>query len=410
MDLEHDPGQPRAHYSEGNMTRLGQNIYVIGVAETALGEVSGETELSMVAKAAREALSEAGLSLSDVDGLFVSYMGEQGTVQVGEYLGIQPRYADSSDFGGGTFEAFAHHAMVALAAGRCDVALIAYASRQRSKRSRRMHYSSSAGTGYLQSDRFNLTEQFQSPCGMPTPIGGYALIASQHMHQFGTTPAQLAAVAMTARSWAQLNPKAWSRAPLTVDEVLSSRMICDPLHKLDCCLITDGGGVIVMARGDRARDGSKRPIRVLGAGESHTKWHIGQNFKHSQAPGAVAAREAFAMAGITPGDVDVLEPYDAFTINVIVHLEDLGFCGRGEGGPFVEEGHLRPGGRLPALTSGGGLSYCHPGALGILLLIEAVRQLRYEAGARQVPDAEIAVAHGMGGYHSFASTVVLARD
>jgi acetyl-CoA acetyltransferase len=410
MDLKHDPGPPDAEHSENTMTHLERNIYVVGVAETALGEVSGETELSMVAKAAREALGEAGLSLRDVDGLFVNYMGEQGSVQVGEYLGVQPRYADSSDFGGGTFEAFVHHAMLALAAGRCDVALIAYASRQRSKRSRRIHYSPSGGTGYLQTDRFNLTEQFQSPCGIPTPIGGYALIAAQHMHQYGTTPEQLAAVAVTARSWAQLNPKAWSRTPLTVDEVLSSRMICDPLHKLDCCLITDGGGVVVMTHAERARDSAKHPIRVLGAGESHTHWHIGHMPEQTASAGAVAAREAFEMAGIKPADVDVLEPYDAFTINVIVHLEDLGFCHRGEGGPFVQEGHLSPGGKLPAMTSGGGLSYCHPGALGILLLIEAVRQLRSEAGARQVPDAKIAVAHGMGGYHSFASTVVLARD
>jgi|SRR5580704_2988155 acetyl-CoA acetyltransferase len=392
------------------MTHLGEGIFIVGVAETALGEVSGETELSMVAKAARQALGEAGLSIRDVDGLFVNYMGEQGTVQVGEYLGVQPRYADSSDFGGGTFESFVHHAMIALAAGRCDVAMIAYASRQRSKRSRRMHYSTSGGTGYLETDRFNLTEQFQSPCGMPTPIGGYALLAAQHMHNYGTTPEQLAAVAVAARSWAQLNPKAWSRNPLTVDEVLSSRLICDPLHKLDCCLITDGGGVVVMTRAERARDGVKRPIRVLGAAESHTHWHIAQKPEEVVSPGAASSREAFEMAQIKPGDVDVLEPYDAFTINVIIHLEDMGFCRKGEGGPFVAEGHLLPGGRLPALTSGGGLSYCHPGALGILLLIEAARQLRHEAGARQVPDAEIAVAHGMGGYHSFASTVVLARD
>lgn len=392
------------------MPHLGRPVYIAGVAETPLGEVPDQTELSMVAMATREALAEAGIPIRDVDGLFVNYMGEQGSIQVGEYLGIQPRFADSSDFGGGTFEAFVHHAMLAIAAGRCEVALIAYASRQRTKRSRRMHYSSSAGTGYLLSDPFTLTEQFQAPCGMPTPIGGYALLAAQHMHQYGTKATQLAEVAVTARRWAQLNPKAWSRDPLVVDEVLSSRMICDPLHKLDCCLITDGGGVVVLTHADRARDSVKKPIRILGAGESHTHWHIAHKLEGSVAPGEVAGKEAFAMAGITHEDVDVLEPYDAFTINVIIHLEDLGFCGRGEGGAFVEEGHLGPGGKLPAMTSGGGLSYCHPGALGILLLVEAVRQLRGEAGARQVPDAKIAVAHGMGGYHSFASTVVLGRD
>lgn len=392
------------------MNEAGKSVFITGVAETPLGEVPDQTELSMVATAAHEALAEAGLRISDVDGLFVDYMGEQGSVQVGEYLGVQPRYADSSDFGGGSFEAFVHHAMLALAAERCDVALIAYASRQRSKRSRRMHFSSSGGTGYLNDDRANLNEQFQAPCGMPAPIGGYALLAAQHMHEYGTTAEQLAEVAVTARTWAQRNPKAWSRSPLTIDEVLSSRMICDPLHKLDCCLITDGGGAVVITRADRARDAAKRAVHVLGAGESHSHWHIAHAPPRAIRPGKISGREAFGMAGITPADVDVFEPYDAFTINVLVHLEDLGFCEIGESGAYVQEGHLRQGGKLPSMTSGGGLSYCHPGALGILLLIEAVRQLRGEAGERQVAGAEIAVAHGMGGYHSFASTVVLGRE
>jgi len=391
------------------MSQIDKQVFITGVAETPLGEVPDQTELSMVAMAAHEALAEAGVSLREVDGLFVNYMGEQGTIQVGEYLGIQPRYADSSDCGGGTFEAFVHHAMLALATGSCEVALIAYASRQRSKRSRRLHFASSAGTGYLKNDRFSLTDQFEGPCGMPTPIGGYALLAADHMHRYGTTAEQLAEVAVTARCWAELNPKAWLRTPVTVDEVLSSRLICDPLHKLDCCLITDGGGAVVMMRSDRARDTAKRPIRVLGAAESHTHRHIAQMPAGARTAGIVSGKEAFAMAGVTTDDVDVLEPYDAFTINVIMHLEDLGFCRAGEAGPFIEEGHLRPGGKLPAITSGGGLSYCHPGALGILLLVEAVRQLRGEAGARQVAGAEVAVAHGMGGYHSFASTVVLGR-
>lgn len=391
------------------MIQNNKQIFITGVAESPLGEVADQTELSMVAMAAHEALAEAGVSLREVDGLFVNYMGEQGTIQVGEYLGIQPRYADSTDCGGGTFEAFVNHAMVALEAGRCDVALIAYASRQRSKRSRRLHFASSAGTGYLKDDRLSLSDQFQGPCGMPTPIGGYALLAADHVHRYGTTPEQLAEVAVTARRWAELNPKAWSRTPLSVDDVLASRLICDPLHKLDCCLITDGGGAVVMTRADRARDAAKRPVRVLGAAESHTHWHIGQMPADARTAGIVSGKEAFAMAGVTPEDVDVFEPYDAFTINVIMHLEDLGFCAPGEGGPFVQQGHLRPGGKLPAITSGGGLSYCHPGALGILLLVETVRQLRGEAGARQIEGAEVAVAHGMGGYHSFASTVVLGR-
>lgn len=375
-------------------------VYIAGVAETALGAVPDQTELAMVALAAREALAEAGLTLRDVDGVFVNYMGEEGSVQVAEYLGITPRYADSTDLGGAAFEAFVHHAMVAVAAGRVEVALIAHASRQRSRR----------GRSTMAVDDLSLWNQLDAPFGLPAPIGQYALIAARHLHQFGTTETQLAEIAVAARRWAALNPKAWVRDPLTVEDVLASRRIADPLKKLDCCLITDGGGALVVTTAARARDAAKRAIRVLGAGESHTHWHIAQMPDLTVSAGARSARDAFGMAGIVPADVDVLEPYDSFTITVLMALEDLGFCAKGEGGPFVEGGRLGPGGALPAMTSGGGLSYCHPGALGLLLLVEAVRQLRGEAGERQVPDARIAVAHGVGGFMSTASTVVLGRD
>jgi acetyl-CoA acetyltransferase len=376
-------------------------IYIAGVAETPLGEVWDQTQLSMVALAAREALAEAGMTFRDVDGIFVNYMGEEGSVQVGEYLGIQPRYADSTDLGGAAFEAFVHHAFLAIAAGRCEVALVAYASRQRTRRSRAM---------IRAQDPTSLTYQFEVPYGLPTPIGQYALIAARHMFQYGTTPEQLAEIAVAARRWAQLNPKAWARDKLTIEDVLQSRMICDPLHRLDCCLVTDGGGALVLTTAERAKDARKRAIRVLGAGESHTHWHIAQMPDLTVSAGVVSGREAFEMAGITPKDVDVLEPYDSFTITVLMALEDLGFCAKGEGGPFVYGGRLGPGGALPSMTMGGGLSYNHPGALGLLLLVEAVRQLRSEADKRQVPNARIAVAHGVGGMMSTASTVVLARE
>ncbi len=355
----------------------------------------------MLALAAREALAEAGMSLRDVDGIFVNYMGEEGSVQVGEYLGIQPRYADSSDLGGAAFVAFVHHAMLAVSLGRCDVALIGFASRQRSKRGRNVNWMGEAGS---------IMEQFQSPYGLPTPIGQYALAASRHMYQYGTQSEQLAEIAVAARQWAQLNPKAWARDPLTVDDVLTSRMVSDPLHKLDCCLITDGGGAVIVTNQERARNAAKKPVRVLGAGESTMTWHIGNMRDITVTPGQVSSREAFGMAGVTPQDVDVFEPYDAFTITVLLQLEDVGFCRKGEGGAFVEDGRLAPGGSLPSMTSGGGLSYNHPGALGVLLLVEAVRQLRGEAGDRQVPNCKIAVAHGNGGFLSTAATAVLARD
>ena len=376
-------------------------VYVAGVAETPLGKVAGHSELSMVAVAAREALAEAGMTLSDVDGIFVNYMGEEGSVQVGEYLGIQPRYADSTDLGGAAFEAHVHHALTAIATGRCEVALVTYASRQRSKRNR---------SRVLPLDDDNIIAQFEAPYAIPVPIGHYALLAARHMHQFGTTSEQLAEVAVAARSWAQLNPKAWSRDPLTVEDVLASPMMSDPIHVLDCCLVTDGGGALILTNQERAADAAKQAIRVLGAGESHTHWHIGQMPDMTETAARLAGREAFEMAGIQPKDIDVFEPYDSFTITVILQLEDLGFCEKGEGGAFVEGGRLGPGGDFPALTSGGGLSYNHPGALGLLLVIEAVRQLRGEAGDRQVPEARLAAANGVGGLFSTSSTVILAHE
>lgn len=376
-------------------------VYVSGVAEAPLGEVYDHSELSMLAVAAKEALGEAGLTFKDVDGLFVNYMGEEGSVQVGEYLGVHPRYADSSDLGGAAFEAFVHHALVAIATGRCEVALVGFASRQRTRRQRRLIHPA---------DPDSPAEQFQTPAGLPMPIGHYAMVTARHMHQYGTKPEHLAEVAVAAREWARLNPKAWSREPLTIDDVLSSRLVVDPLHKLDCCLVTDGGGAFVLTNQTRARNAAKQAIRVLGAGESHTHWSIAQMPDLTVTPAAVSGREAFGMAGVTPADVDVFQPYDCFTITPILFLEDLGFCAKGDGGPFISDGKLRPGGSLPSLTSGGGLSYNHPGAFGVQIVVEQVRQLRGEAGERQVPDARVGLVHGIGGFASVGATVVLARE
>jgi acetyl-CoA acetyltransferase len=388
------------------MTRadLGRSpIYIVGVAETALGEVSDENELSMVAKASLEALAESGLTLQDVDGLFVNYMGDQGGVQLAEYLGIHPRYFDSTDLGGAAFEAHVHHAIAAIRAGMCEVALVGYASRQRSRRSR---------SNGVFSDLFTvpIDAQFETPFGLPSPIGQYALIAARHMAEFGTTSEQLAEVAVAARRWAALNPKACKREPLTVEDVLRSRVIAEPLHRDDCCLVSDGGGVVIVTTAARARDAAKRPVRVLGAAEGHSHYRITQMPDLTVSAGEATGRRALEMAGVGIEDVDFLQPYDSFTITVLLALEDLGFCAKGEAGGFVSDGRLGPGGALPAMTSGGGLSYNHPGALGLLLLIEAVRQLRHEAGPRQVEGAQIGVAHGVGGFLSTAGTVVLARD
>jgi acetyl-CoA acetyltransferase len=376
-------------------------VYLAGVAETPLGTVPDHSELSMVAIAAREALGEAGMTLVDVDGIFTNYMGEEGSVQVAEYLGIQPRYCDSTNIGGASYEAHVHHAMLAIATGRCEVALVAYASRQRSRRARSLGLGNEDG---------ELIRQFEAPYGVPAPIGYYAMAAARHMHEFGTTSEHLAQVAVAARAWAQRNPKAWDRDPLTIEECLASRPIVEPLRRRDVCLVTDGGGAVVVTSAARARDAARTPIRVLGAGESHDHHGLTQWRDLTTSAGVVSAREAFGMAGVSPSDVDVFEPYDAFTSSVVIALEDVGFCAKGEGGAFVEDGRLGPKGSLPSMTSGGGLSYCHPGALGLLLLVEAVRQLRGEAGDRQVEGAGIGVCHAIGGLSSAASTVVLARE
>lgn len=376
-------------------------VFVAGVAETPLGKVLDQTENSMVALAAREALAEAGMRLKDVDGLFVNYMGEEGAVQVAEYLGIQPRYSDSSDLGGAAFEAFVQHAMAAIATGLCEVALICYASRQRSRRNR-------ARTNW--GAPMSLMAQFEDPYGSVVPFAQFSLLTARHMHQYGTTREQLAEVAVAARAWAQLNPKAWAREPLSVAEVLAAPPITDVMTRLDMCLLTDGGGALVLTTAERARAAAKRPVRILGAGVSHTHWHLSQMEDLMHSAGEASAREAFGMAGITPADVQVFQPYDAATITVLMALEACGFCGPGESGAFVQGGRLAPGGALPSMTSGGGLSYCHPGALGLLLLIELTRQLRGETGERQVPGAQVGVAHAWGGLFSVGGTVVMARD
>ncbi len=251
--------------------------------------------------------------------------------------------------------------------------------------------------------------QYEAPYGS-TLVGAYAMAARRHMHEYGTTSEQLAEIAVGVREYAGLNPSAMYRDPITVDDVLSSRMIADPLHKLDCCVVTDGGGAFIMTTAERARDLPQPPVYVLGAAASQTHWNIGQMPDFTSTAAASCGPEALARAGITADDIDVLQLYDSFTITVLLLLEGLGLCGKGEGGAFVSEGHLRRGGRVPLNTDGGGLSSSHPGMRGIFLIIEAVRQLRGQAGEAQVPDCDIAVACGSGGSLSCIGTVVLGNE
>lgn len=241
-------------------------------------------------------------------------------------------------------------------------------------------------------------------------MGPYALAASRHMAVYGTTSEQLAQIAVSTREWAARNPRARFRDPITVDDVLASPMETSPLHRLDCCLRTDGAGAFVLTSAERARSLAKPPVYVLGAATAHDHTMISEMPDLTVTPGAVSGPAAFAMAGITPDDVDVLMGYDSFTITALLHLEDLGFCAKGEGGPFVADGRLGPGGALPMNTNGGGLSYTHPGMYGMFLIVEAVRQLRGECGPRQVDGAEVAVAHGSGMVLSCMSTLVLGTE
>ncbi len=370
---------------------------IVGAALGGLGNGEGRTSLEILGEAVHKALEDAGLKLGDVDGLFTgSSFHYMPTLSTAEYLGIQPRFSDSNMVGGSSFHSHLIPAALALNAGLIDVALICYGSNQ--------------GTGYGRLKTMSETQPFEAPYAPRYPISSYALAAARHMYEFGTTRKDLAEVAVAARKWAQLNPEAYARGPLTIENVLSSRMISDPFTLRDCCLVTDGGGALVMVRSEQAKQAKQPPIYLLGIASAHSHRQIMCMPDLTTTAATETGPRAFEMAGVTPDDVDVLELYDAFTINVILFLEDLGFCKKGEGGAFVRDGAIAPGGRLPVNTNGGGLSCCHPGMYGIFTLVEAVRQLRGQAGERQIDGAEIAVAHGNGGVLSSQVTALLGTS
>ena len=364
-----------------------------------------KSESLIMAECARGALEDAGLELSDVDGLFAASMsmGAMGVVSLAEYLNIKPRYLDGTNIGGSSFVAHVSHAAAAIHAGLCEVALILYGSTAASN-------AMAIGTG-LGGGGGDPAVAFMAPYGMTT-VGSYALVAQRHAHLYGTQPEQLAEIAVTMRQHASLNPEAKMQKPITVEDVLASRVISTPLHLLDCCIISDGGGALIVTSLERARDLAKPPIVLQGCGEAVCHQEIG-----SPDLLTIAARQsgdqAFAMAGIDRDAVDLCTIYDSFTITLLVTLENLGFCKPGEGGAFVEGGRIGLGGALPINPDGGGLSSNHPGMRGIFLVIEAVRQLRGGLGSRQVEDAEIALVHGTGGtlgsLHSGA-TLLLSKD
>ncbi len=357
------------------------------------------------AQALQRALADCGLPKSEIDGYASAGMGgETGeAIVMAEYLGIDHRWIDSTMTGGSSFEFHVQHAGAALREGLCDTVLVTYGSDYFSRMGR------SLGTGgFARSKKISGPMMFETPYGLSL-VGAYAMVAQRHMHEFGTKPEQLAEISVGVREFAGLNPHAMYRDPITVDDVLGSRMIADPLHKLECCVVSDGGGAFIMTTEERARDLRQPPVYVLGAAGGQTHWNISQMPDFTVSAAAKCGPEAFGQAGVRPDDIDVLQFYDSFTITVLMLLEDLGFCSKGEGGAFVAEGNLRRGGRFPLNTDGGGLSSSHSGMRGIFLIIEAVRQLRGQGGEAQVPDCELALAVGSGGWLSVIGAVVLGR-
>uniref|UniRef100_UPI003F4E0B7F thiolase C-terminal domain-containing protein n=1 Tax=Azospirillum formosense TaxID=861533 RepID=UPI003F4E0B7F len=352
------------------------------------------------------ALDDAGLTLKDVDGLCAASgdWAEGGStmdvVELAEYIGIAPTYVNSTDVGGCSYILQAGQAAAAIATGLAEVVVISYAACPRWWPLSNPSFDPfvfPAGPG-----------QYEIPYA-PTLISTYGLFARRHMDLYGTAPEQLAQVAVTFREHAAKNPDARLRKPITVDDVLASPMIASPLHRLDCCVVTDGGGAVVMTSRERARDLRKPPVHLVGYGAAVARTQNSQIPDDLTTPAALSGPRAFAMAGVTPVEIDVAQIYDAFTITPMLALEDLGFCGRGESGAFVADGNLTLGGSLPTNTDGGGLSSNHPGKRGIFTLIESVRQLRGEGPGVQVPDARIALAHGLGGTFCSAATAILAR-
>jgi acetyl-CoA acetyltransferase len=379
-----------------------RRVAIVGAALSDTGRVDDKTAWELHYQGASRALADAGLTRDDVDGFASTGVGSLAPIELCEYLGLRPDWVDGSSVGGSVWEFYVEHAAAAIAEGHVETVVCVYGSTSRADLKRRRRTANVAFG-------FSGPAQFDNPFGHSL-ISNYAMAARRHMYEYGTTIEQLAEIAVSARYNAQFNPDAYYRDPITIEDVQSSRMIAEPFTKLHCCIRSDGGGAIVLTSEERARDLAKRPVFVLGTGEatSHTTMSEWPDFTES--PCVRSGKLAFERAGVTPADIDVCQLYDSFTITVLETIEGLGFCKKGEGGGFVEDGKLRLGGALPTNTDGGGLSACHPGMRGMFLLVEAVHQLRGEAEGRQVPDAQLACVNGTGGKFSSTGTVILGVE
>ena len=387
------------------MNSLRGKIAIVGAADTEVGIIAHLSATELCVKAANLALKDAGISKDQIDGLITcNSMAEPYMYHaeaIAEYMQIFPKYCMAVSTGGGSTFSILHHAATAIATGVCNTVLITMADSLRSGLSRDQAMAMQSATGH---------PQFETPYGLTVPAY-YALIARAHMEKYGTTAEQMAAVAVSGRQYAELNPTAQMRTPITIEDVVNSRMIADPLHLLDCSLVSDGGSAVILTSAERAKDFPNHPVYVLGFGEGHSHEHISQARSLTTSSAVESGQRAYQMAGLGPSDIDVAQIYDCFTPVVLIELEDLGFCAKGEGGPFAASGATQPGGSLPMNTNGGLLSHCHPGNPGSMFaLTEAVSQLRHTAEQRQVDNAQVALVHGQGGIMSSHTTLILGRE
>lgn len=375
-----------------------KTVAVVGAAETTeMGKIPNTSQLMLHADAALNAMKDAGLNAKDIDG--VATAGDS-PVEVAHYLGITPTWVDGTSVGGCSFMLHVRHAAAAISEGLCNTILITHAESGRSR----------VGARRFSRDPASLSGQFEVPYGITSPPTMFTIPALRYMKQYGVTEEDVAHVAVVQREWASKNPRASFRDLITVDDVMNSRMIAWPFRLLMCCLVTDGGGALILTSAERAKDFPQKPVYILGTGESCETPMISQmeDFTSSKAF-RVSGKKAFDEAGIKHSDVDHLMIYDAFAHLPIYGLEDLGFCGKGEGAAFIREGNTRPGGKLPLNTNGGGLSYMHSGMYGMYALQESVRQMRGIAPA-QVPGAKISIAHGVGGMFAASGTIVFSNE
>ncbi|CAH2894532.1 MAG: Thiolase [uncultured Paraburkholderia sp.] len=384
---------------------LKNKVAIVGVGESDIGKIPHMSGLGLNAQAAKRALDDAGLKVSDIDGVLTAYSFTEPYFMLGsvicEYLGLKPRFNASLIAGGASPAVMLKHAAEAIVAGQAETILVCAGENRATGQTRDAAVASLMAVGH---------PYFEQPYGTSIP-GFYAMIAQRHMHVYGTTREQLAQVAVNTRAHALLHPNAHMKTPLTAEHVLSAKPIADPLGMLDCCLISDAGGAFIVTSAERAAELASRPVYLQGIGEHHTHEHLMCAPSLTEFGATESGRIAYQMAGLGPADIDLAELYDCFTIVPIIELEELGFCESGAGGAFFAEGHARIGGKLPVNTHGGMLSHAHAGAAGGLFgIVEAVRQLRGDLGPRQVEGAEVALVHNEGGILSSHCTVILAKD